>query len=238
VRLLSAGLGVLALACSTTSTIYRVKGIPLEVDVLGGSPTTIFVSEKGQEYEIPREDIASIDYPGNVHTAAGAVLAGYGVLNIAVGLPKCAEPGENNAAFCAGVFLPAIVGVAIMVWGLVVNQEQTDAVQDHSRRSRRLPKPHLPVPPQSSDVPDDSDDEEPVRRRQPAPPAVYLEDDPPQVDLEEDPAGAPRAKPVEPFVPHPPASSVPPPASPPPPASAAPPASNPPPPSKSFPVDK
>jgi hypothetical protein len=216
------GLLVLALACSTTSTVYRTRGMPLEVAVLGGSPTTIFVkNEAGKEYEIPRSDISSIDYPGNVHTAAGAVLAGYGVLNIAVGLPMCAEQKENQGAFCAGVFLPALVGTAIMLWGLGVHVDQAGAVEDTSRRSLRRPKPYVAAPAPRSD--DDEDDDEPRAKKAPAkaPAAVYLEDDPPQVDLEEDRSGERSAKPVAPFVPRPPTSSAPPS----------------PPPSKAFPVE-
>jgi hypothetical protein len=215
---------MLAVGCSTTSTIYRHRGMPLEVDVLGGSPSTLFVqNDAGKLYEIPRADIESIDYPGNVHTAIGAGVLGYGVINIAVGLPACAEEKQQQAALCAGVFLPALVGAAIMLWGLGVNTDQSSAVADTSRHSQRRPKPELRPP--ATPVDDDDDDDE-VKPRPKAPAAVYLEDDPPKVDLPEDPAGASSAKPVAPFVPHPPASTAPPA-----------PAPAPPPPSKSFPVE-
>jgi len=218
---------MLAVGCSTTSTVYRNKGIPLEVDVLGGSPSTIFVkNDEGKVYEIPRADLRSVDYPGNVHTAVGAAVLGYGVINIAVGLPACAEEKQQQAAFCTGVFLPALVGAAIMLWGLGVNMDQSAAVEDTSRHSRRRPKPELRPPP----PPVDDDDDDEVKPRPKAPAAVYLEDDAPKVELPEDPAGASAAKPVAPFVPHPPASSAPPA-----PAPAPPP---PPPPSKSFPVEQ
>ena len=94
------------LACSTTSTIYRKKGPPIEAEVVGGSKESIFVDDGNQWHEIPRSDIRDIDYPGDVHAGVGAGILAYGALNIAVGFDQCAHANENQAAFCTGVFLP------------------------------------------------------------------------------------------------------------------------------------
>jgi hypothetical protein len=103
---------------------------------VGGSPETIFVrSDDDREFEIKRDDISSIDYPGNVHAAVGGGVLGYGVLNIAVGMPKCNEQTDAKFAYCTGVFLPAAIGLGMIIWGLVVHHDQTSAVEDTSRES-------------------------------------------------------------------------------------------------------
>jgi hypothetical protein len=59
--------------CSTTSTIRRANGPEVEGDIVGGSRDSIFVDTgAAREHEIPRDDVTSIDYPGNVHRNVGA----------------------------------------------------------------------------------------------------------------------------------------------------------------------
>jgi hypothetical protein len=134
------------LGCSTTSTIARVNGPPIEGDIVGGSRETIFVrSDDDREFEIPREEISSVDYPGNVHANVGAGVLAYGVLNIAVGLPKCNEQTDSKAAYCTGVFLPAAIGAGMIIWGLLVHHGQTSAFDDTSRESLlQKPPPRVP----------------------------------------------------------------------------------------------
>lgn len=133
-RAIRFGVLPLALACSTTSTVSRVAEPDVEGDIIGGSPNSIFVRmDDGSEYEVPRRDISSIDYPGNVHTAIGGGILGYGVLNIAVGMEECQERREQQAEFCTGVFTPAILGAALMTWGIIVNQGQKSSAFDQSR---------------------------------------------------------------------------------------------------------
>lgn len=128
---------ILPIGCSTTSSIQRINGPEVEGDIVGGSPDSIFVDTPGQpDYEIPRQDVASIDYPGNVHTNVGAGVLAYGALNIALGFPDCRDRTEQQAAFCVGVFTPAVLGAAMIVWGLVVEKGQRAGVRDMSRPSR------------------------------------------------------------------------------------------------------
>jgi len=130
------GLGLLCAACSTTSTIARIHEGPIEGDIVGGSSESIFVArDSGGECEIKRDDVSSIDYPGNVHRNAGVAVALYGALNIAVGLPECNERTEHKAAFCTGVFVPAAIGLGLIAWGIAVEHGQTSAVRDTSRPS-------------------------------------------------------------------------------------------------------
>ena len=128
-------------SCSTTTTIYRNSGAPLEATVVGGTPTSIVLESGNGQDEVLRSDVYEYDYPGNVHANIGGVVLGYGLLNIAVGLSQCDEqPSDRQAAFCAGVFLPAVLGAGMLVWGLVVNRSARTAVADRSGISA-LPEP-------------------------------------------------------------------------------------------------
>ncbi len=128
---------IVTMGCSTTSTIARVNAPTMEGDIRGGSTDSIFVeTDSGSVYEIPRDDISSIDYPGNVHLNLGAGVLAYGVANIAFGIPACNERTDDKAAFCTGVFVPAAIGIGIMLWGFVVHHGQTSAVADTSRQSK------------------------------------------------------------------------------------------------------
>lgn len=136
-RLAGLGLGMLlCVGCSTTSTIARIHEGPIEGSIVGGSAESIFVArDSGGECEIKRDDISSIDYPGNVHRNAGIAVGLYGALNIALGVPKCSERTDDKAAFCTGVFIPAAIGLGLIAWGLAVEHGQTSSVGDTSRPS-------------------------------------------------------------------------------------------------------
>lgn len=127
---------LLCLGCSTTSTIARIHEGPVEGDIVGSSSESIFIArDGGGECEIKRDDISSIDYPGNVHRNVGIAVGVYGALNIAVGMPKCEERTDDKAAFCTGVFIPAAIGIGMIAWGLLVEHGQTSAVAAASRPS-------------------------------------------------------------------------------------------------------
>jgi hypothetical protein len=230
-KLVVAGLLVVGVGCSTTSTIARISGPSVEGDIVGGSPDEIFVSNNaGGDFAIPRSDISEIDYPGNVHTLVGGITLGYGVLNIAAGLDDCQHENDQQAAVCTGVFLPAAIGAALMTWGIIVNQGQHSAAADTSRPSVGEAPPsggaypawasghRAPPPPQTPPEPAPHAEEPPPPA---APPAAG--------SASAAPGGAPAAAPP-PAPPPPPAPQATPPA----PKAVEPPA----PPSKGFPVEK
>ncbi|HEY3499981.1 MAG TPA: hypothetical protein VGK73_35070 [Polyangiaceae bacterium] len=143
------------LGCSATSTITRVREPPIEADIVGGSPQSIFVvSEGGNQYEIPRSDIAKIDYPGNVHATVGAAVLTYGIINIGFGLEDCGRQTSYQAAYCTGVFAPAVLGVGLILWGLLTHQEEVNAADDTSLTSHlRNEEEALPGPRASKTTP-------------------------------------------------------------------------------------
>lgn len=165
----------------------RANAPNVEGRIVGGSRDSIFVADdQGGEHEIPRSDVTDIDYPGNVHANVGAGVLAYGVLNIAVGLPDCNARTDDKAAFCTGVFLPAIIGAGMIIWGLAVHQGQTSAFADTSREStlrrsapvfrvRKGPANMDGTPTATDDDDDDDDDSDeddtPRRRRLKPPPS-------------------------------------------------------------------
>ena len=124
-----------AFGCSTTATIMRTHGPPIEASIEGGSPSSI-VLEGGAV--VPRREIAEVDHPGNVHAVVGGVILGYGLLNIAAAASTCGDSsefpsqGEQNA-FCVGMVTPALLGLGMTIWGLVVNSDSKSALNDTSR---------------------------------------------------------------------------------------------------------
>jgi hypothetical protein len=124
-----------AFGCSTTATITRISGPPIEASIEGGSPSSI-VLEGGAV--VSRNDIRDVDHPGNVHAVVGGVILGYGLLNIAAAASTCGDSGEfvskgEQNAFCVGMVTPALVGLGMTIWGLVVNSESKSALNDTSR---------------------------------------------------------------------------------------------------------
>lgn len=126
--------------CSTTATIHRRSGPPVEAKILGGTPDAIVIRTWGNRGDtIPRSEILDIDHPGNVHAVAGGALTGYGAFNIAVGAPTCTNRGEFGSdaeqyAFCAGVFAPLTVGSLMLLWGWLTHDASTGAAADRSFR--------------------------------------------------------------------------------------------------------
>src|SRR4051794_34866531 len=119
--------------CSTTATVFRVNAPPVEADIVGGSRDAIYVVDDfGRRFPIPRREIRDIDHPGNVHAGVGAAIFAYGILNIVLGFKSCQNRDENQAAFCIGVFTPAVLGAIMMGWGLATHSDSVNAVQDQS----------------------------------------------------------------------------------------------------------
>jgi hypothetical protein len=134
---------VSVIGCSNTATIHRRSGPPVEARIIAGTPEAIVVTHDGRRgHTIARGDIEEIDHPGNVHGVIGGILAAYGVVNIALGLPICSDQhrfgsSAEQAAFCTGVFAPVTLGAAMLFWGWVTLDASTSAAAD---RSYRLPK--------------------------------------------------------------------------------------------------
>lgn len=125
--------------------MYRMDGPPVESSVIGGTAQSVIVEGGGFREEIPRSSIREYDYPGNVHGNIGALLLGYGILNIAVALPNVDEwPEEERGPAYVGAAIPAVVGAGMLIWGLIVNQSAKSAVSD-TNMAASLPTQETPA---------------------------------------------------------------------------------------------
>ena len=123
-----------SLGCGTSAIITRKNGTD-EGRIVRSTSTSVIVDTGAGERSIPRDQITDVDHPGNVVAVIGAVLLGYGLLNIAVGASHCEEKG---GAFCTGVFAPAVVGLGMGIWGVSVWGRSTRAVREPGPRGPEL----------------------------------------------------------------------------------------------------
>lgn len=119
-----------ALNCGTTAVISKKGGEKIEGVILGNDKENVYVQTYGQPSPIKKSEITDIDHPGNGVLVTGIILTAYGILNIAVGAPKCSAEG---ASFCTGVFTPAAVGVGMSIWGYVVWSGSVNSATDPSK---------------------------------------------------------------------------------------------------------
>jgi hypothetical protein len=134
------------MACSTTATIHRSNGMMMEGTIEGGSPDFIVVAPRhGRRQEVPRNEIAEIDHPGNVHALLGGIFLGAGILNLAVSYEDCRNTQDEGD--CVALFALPAVGTGLLVWGLATWMGSTSAADDTSMEPMRRPAPApAPVP--------------------------------------------------------------------------------------------
>jgi hypothetical protein len=112
---ISFSLAALITGCGSTATITRVGARPIEAKIVGSDARAIFIETDGVRSPVARDEISDIDHPGNVAATIGTIVTGYGIANIALGAENCERGG---AAYCTGVFLPAMIGAPIMLFGI------------------------------------------------------------------------------------------------------------------------
>jgi hypothetical protein len=127
---LTAALLMLICGCSTTATISRINGVDFDAKITHSDRELLFLkTEGGPEVAIPRKEVSDIDHPGNGTAVFGGLLSAYGALNIAAGIGTCSEVG---GAYCVGTFLPAAVGLPMLIWGLRTWSNSTSAAENQS----------------------------------------------------------------------------------------------------------
>lgn len=114
--LMMLSLAAMTMGCGTLATISTAHAHPVDAEIVSSDSEFIYVryGNRGGRDTIPRASVSDIDHPGNVAATIGTLVTAYGVANIAIGAPECDRGG---AAYCTGVFLPAAIGLPIMVWG-------------------------------------------------------------------------------------------------------------------------
>ncbi|MDC0746716.1 hypothetical protein [Polyangium mundeleinium] len=130
--LLCAPFAALVMGCSTTATISRINEPDIEGKIISADDGILMVETRAGHDSIPLLSVTDIDHPGNVAATIGTLLTGYGVANIIVGAPDCERGG---AAYCLGVFLPATIGLPLMIWGFTTWGKSQYAATPRSPRS-------------------------------------------------------------------------------------------------------
>jgi hypothetical protein len=144
-------LPLVAVSCATTSTVENRSGGAVEAYVLGGSPGSVYLRSKDRgPFTMRRDDIAAVDFPGNLHIVGGVALTGLGAWRLYGSDTPCSTFG--NIGTCAADVVPLIAGLIAAGWGIYVYARANRAFEDRSRpepdpvmKPRPGPEPpHLP----------------------------------------------------------------------------------------------
>jgi hypothetical protein len=119
-------------ACATTTTVETRGGTVYEAHVMGGSPGSVYLSTKANgRFSVRREDVADVDYPGNVQILGGLALGAFGGWRLLSGDTQCS--GFGDIGNCMVNVVPAIAGLLIALWGTYVYVRASRAFDDRSK---------------------------------------------------------------------------------------------------------
>jgi len=132
-----------AVACGTTSEIQNKSGGVIDARIVGGSPGSIYLASKDHgKFTMRRDDIAGVDFPGNVLAGAGVALTAFGFWRLYVSDTPCATFGQVGS--CAINVAPPIAGLLAIGWGLYTYVRANRAFEDRSK-----PEPDQVMPPRA-----------------------------------------------------------------------------------------
>ncbi len=130
-------------ACGTTSELKNKSGGVVEARIVGGSPGSVFLASKDRgKLAMRRDDIADVDFPGNVLIVGGVLLTAVGFWRLGVSDTPCATFGQVGS--CAANVVPPIAGLLAIGWGLYAYVRANRAFED---RSKPEPDPVMPPRP-------------------------------------------------------------------------------------------
>jgi len=92
-------------------------------------------------FTVRRDDIASVDHPGDVPIIIGTVLTAIGAFRLWQGDTRCNDRGASGDGYCIANAAPAMVGLLSLGWGLWAYHRSTHAFADRSR-----PEPDQAMP--------------------------------------------------------------------------------------------
>jgi len=134
-------------ACGTTTTVETRSGNVYEAHTVGGSPGSVYLASKAKgRFSLRREDVADVDYPGNVQIFGGLALGAFGGWRLVSGDTRCA--GFNDIGNCAVNVVPSIAGLLIALWGTYVYVRAYRAFEDRSK-----PEPDAVMKPRPGEGP-------------------------------------------------------------------------------------
>jgi hypothetical protein len=135
--------------CGTSAVIDTKEGRHVDARIVGGSPGSIYLAgDDRDQFTLRRDDIASIDHPGDVPIIIGTVLTAIGAFRLWQGDSRCNDRGASGDVYCIANATPAMGGVLSLAWGLWAYHRSTHAFADRSRpEPDPVMPPRAPVPP-------------------------------------------------------------------------------------------
>jgi hypothetical protein len=138
---------LIAGGCGMSALIETKQGQRIDARIIGGSPGSIYVAGDNHErFTMRRDEIADVDFPGNVMMLGGATLTAFGAYRLWFGDTTCG--GLGQAGNCLGAVMPAVGGLLVFAWGLYSYYRSTHAFADRSR-----PEPDPPMLPRPPTAP-------------------------------------------------------------------------------------
>jgi len=133
--------------CGTSALIDTKEGRHVDARIVGGSPGSIYLAGDNRDrFTLRRDDIASVDHPGDVPIIVGTVLTAIGVFRLWQGDSRCNDWGASGDGYCIANAAPAMVGVLALAWGLWAYHRSTHAFADQSRpEPDSVMRPHPPA---------------------------------------------------------------------------------------------
>jgi hypothetical protein len=143
-RIAVAALPVFALAgCGHGASVDLRNGNSIDGMIVGSDKNHLYLErDSGGQVAIARDDIDSIDYPGNVLQLAGVVTLLFGIGSAdSSGYSSRSEAVLTTASLC----LP---GLAMLVWGTYLNLHSRGAARNVMQEQERIKdeRPYLPAP--------------------------------------------------------------------------------------------
>jgi hypothetical protein len=134
---------VVASGCGTSALIDTKEGRHYDARIVGGSPGSIYLAREDRDrFTLRRDEIASVDHPGDVPIIVGTVLTAIGAFRLWQGDSRCNDRGASGDIYCIAHATPAMLGLLSLAWGLWAYHRSTRAFAD---RSRPEPDPVMPL---------------------------------------------------------------------------------------------
>ena len=132
------------MACGHGASVDLRSGGYVDGTILGSDENRLYMerADDGRQVAIHREDIDSIDYPGNILQIAGGLTMLLGAA-IAGNLPD--QPTWEAVGTSAVVWGP---GLAMLAWGTYLNLHARGLARNLTREQERVlnERPYLPPP--------------------------------------------------------------------------------------------
>ena len=106
-------LPLIACGCGMTALVETKQGRRVEARILGGSPGSVYLAGDNHErFTIRRDEIADVDFPGNVMMLGGVALTAFGAYRLWFGDTTCGGLGQALQSLAVAVLLLLVGGVA------------------------------------------------------------------------------------------------------------------------------